>query len=202
MFKIKKSKGDALRKFIDNECQNVESIGGHVIGISLVNKTRNICLVLLPKNASTSLSTSALTSTSDDWLPFNFLKEDPDLRYVVVLRDPVDRFISALNMFLTSGKNIYDSLPIIFRREIATEDCHFCPQSNFISKLPLDRVDFFFHNKNVLEEIEQHYDIKFNEDAKHENASKKLVTAIDEELIKTLYAKDYELINSVKFINI
>ena len=202
MMNIRQSQSNILRAFIETEMLDSENLGGHPKGVSLINRQKNICAVLIPKNASTSLNTSALSSNADKWVPFNFLNKDDSLRYIVILRDPVKRFISALNMFLTTGKVLYGDLPLVVRGSFRNPDCHFLPQTKFIKDLPRDQIDFFFYNKTVLEDIEKHYGLKLNQSGKNENIGNKLVTEVDNELIKKLYSEDYELINSVNFINV
>lgn len=198
----KKSKEDILKKFIAEIGDDSPTFGEHVLGLSLLNKSKGLCIVLIPKNASTSISTGAITSKSDNWLPHIFSHtEHENKKYIVILRDPVDRFISATNMFLTKQKPLYGKLPIISKNNIIIEDCHFQPQCSFINELPRDRIDFFLHKKTVLQDIEKHYSIKFNATATNLNVGKKLITAVNQELIKDLYKKDYELINSIKFVN-
>ena len=154
---------------------------------------------MVPKNASTSISIAALTSNTDSWVPSNYL-DQPSSKYIIVLRDPVERFISALNMFLTTGKNLFDNLPLISNNRLVTNDCHFQPQCKFISNLSLENIDFFWYGNNVVQDIEKFYGLDFNQ--LNLNVGNKLIKQIDNELIKKLYKDDYELINSIKFVNI
>jgi len=191
-----------LQTFVNEQIKKgAEAIGDHPKGLSLYNEKKRLHFVMIPKNASTSISIAALTSNKDSWT----ISTAPSLekvRYIVILRDPADRFISATNMFLTTGKMLVNNLPLIVNNNLHTVDCHYQPQHMFIDSIPINDIDFFWYNKNVAEEIEQFYNLNFNHSNLDLNLGNKLVKEIDISIIKTLYAEDYKLINSVKFINI
>lgn len=192
-----------FRNFINKELRKGPAIGDHPIGLSVLNKEKNLCFVLIPKNASTSISMSTLTSKHSEWFPFNFSSQavNFDTRYIVVLRDPVDRFISTTNMFLAGQRQLFDSWPIIKNNILITQDQHYQSQVSFIKTISHDNIDFFMFNKNVVDDIQQYYNLTFENSISKLNVSKKVITQVNEELIKTLYADDYQLINSVKFVN-
>jgi len=175
--------------------------GPHPEGLGLYNVKKKLCIILTPKNASTSLVLSTMFFAKEPgWLFCNFLKQ-PHLeidRFAVICRDPVKRFLSAANMFLTMGAPM--SKTFVKNNQLFTEDCHFTPQVEFINRVPFEKTDFFYFNQNVLNDISARYDLNI-EEIKNHNESTKLITTVDNELIKTLYAKDYELISSVSFIN-
>jgi len=66
--------------------------------------------------------------------------------------------------------------------------------------LSLENIDFFWYGNNVVQDIEKFYGLDFNQ--LNLNVGNKLIKQIDNELIKKLYKDDYELINSIKFVNI
>lgn len=183
------------------KCYHDTMIGQHPEGVALYNSSKKLCLVLIPKNASTTMmySTMFYPSTSE-WRLCNFLKENLEIdKFIVILRDPVKRYISATNMFLTSGVHM---LPTSIRKtKIYSNDCHYHAQHEFIKRVPKDKIDFFYFDDKVVEAITNHYDLNFGL-IPHHNLGKKVVTAVDEQLIKAIYQMDYELINSVKFLNI
>ena len=188
-----------LRQYIEAQLKNnCASFGEHPLGLSLFNKDQNLHFVMIPKNASTSISVVALNSKNDKWVPV-ICSATQNSKHIVILRDPVERFISAANMFLTTGKEIFAGLPLIINNKLVTTDCHFQPQHKFISNLSLESVDFFWYSNTVVQDIKQFYNLDFKN--LNLNVSTKLINQVDNELIKTLYAKDYELINSVKFVN-
>jgi len=136
-----------------------------------------------------------------EWKLCNFLK-DSDLeidKFIVILRDPVQRYISATNMFLTSGEPMLPTR--IQKSKIYSDDCHFHAQHEFIQSVPKDKIDFFYFNDTVIQDIKDYYNLNFSIVPQH-NKGTKLVTAVNNELIKTLYADDYKLINSIKFLNV
>ena len=190
-----------LRTFVNSQINiGIEVIGDHPKGLSLYNEIKKLYFVMIPKNASTSISMAALTSTKDSWVPA-IADGTTDSQHIVILRDPVSRFISAANMFLTARKSLVGSLPLVLNNVLNTVDCHFQPQKKFIDSLSAGSIDFFWYNKNVVTEIKQYYGLKFNQFNLNLNIGTRLMTSVDESLIKKLYAKDYELINSVKFVN-
>jgi hypothetical protein len=191
-----------LQQFVNEQTKRgTEVIGDHPKGLCLFNREKGLHFVMIPKNASTSISISALTSERDTWVPC-IANNNDDTRFIVVLRDPVDRFISSANMFLTTGKTLVGNLPVLTNDKIVTKDCHFQTQYKFISLLHQERIDFFWYNKDVVYQIEKYYGLKFNYSTLDLNISNRLITTIDNELIKKMYSEDYELINSVKFINV
>ena len=192
-------------KNIHNEllsnCFYDNTVGQHPEGVALYNPSKKLCFVLIPKNASTTMMYSTMFYPNiPEWRLCNFLK-DKDLeieKFIVILRDPVKRYISATNMFLSSGEPM---LPTSIRKtKIYSKDCHYHAQHEFIERVPKDKIDFFYFNNEVVESIKNHYNLNFETIPQH-NLGTKVVTAVDEQLIKTIYQKDYELINSIKFVN-
>jgi hypothetical protein len=194
--KLMEKFGKKIHAQLLTDCDYTNKIGQHPEGVALYNSSKKLCFVLLPKNASTTMMYATLFYPNvAEWKLCNFLKE-PKLeidRFVVILRDPVQRYISAANMFLTSGRNILSTS--------ISDDCHFRNQHEFIQSIAKDKIDYFYFNDTVIQSIKNYYSLNFSF-VPHHNKGTKLVTAVDETLIKTLYAKDYELINSVKFLNI
>jgi len=184
-----------------NECDYTNKIGQHSEGVALYNSSKKLCFVILPKNASTTMIyTTMFYPNVVEWKLCNFLKEDTleiD-RFVVILRDPVQRFISNTNMFLTRGVPMLPTR--IHENKIYSDDHHFHTQHEFIQSVVTDKIDYFYFNDTVIQSINDHYGLNFSIVPSY-NGSTELVIAVDETLIKTLYAKDYELINSVKFVN-
>ena len=88
----------------------------------------------------------------------------------------------------------------LHENKIYSDDHHFHTQHEFIQSVVTDKIDYFYFNDTVIQSINDHYNLNFSIVPQH-NKGTKLVTAVDESLIKKLYAKDYELINSVKFVN-
>lgn len=182
-------------------CYHDNTVGQHPEGISLYNSSKKLCFVLIPKNASTTMMYATMFYPNiPEWRVCNFLKEDLDIdRFVVILRDPVKRYISTTNMFLTSGEPMLPTK--VQKNKIYSKDCHYHAQHEFIQRVPKDKIDYFYFNDTAIQNIKDYYNLNFSI-VPHHNKGTRLVTAVDETLIKTLYAKDYELINSVKFINI
>ena len=190
-----------INKELLSNCFYDNKVGQHPEGVVLYNPSKKLCFVLIPKNASTTMMYSTLFYPNvSEWRLCNFLKhKDLEIeKFIVILRDPVKRYISATNMFLTSGEPM---LPTSIRKtKIYSNDCHYHAQHEFIERVPKDKTDFFYFTDSVIDDIKNYYNLNFGIIPQH-NLGTKVVTAVNEQLIKTIYKKDYELINSVKFIN-
>ena len=175
--------------------------GVHPEGLALYNASKKLCFVMMPKNASTTFSLSTMFFTQrSKWRYCNFLKESNLSvdKFIVILRDPIDRFISATNMFLSSTATMLDT--VIKHDQLYTEDAHYTPQYKFIQRVPKDKIDFFYFNNTVINSISDYYDLELDTQH-HHNSSKRIITAVDDQLIKTLYNDDYKLISNIKFVN-
>ena len=176
------------------------SIGEHPWGLAAYEPTKKLCYVQIPKNASTTCNKLAI---SRNWWHINYLDFAHDVeRYVVVLRDPVERLISGVNMFLTNGtrNSGFIKKTILRPEEFYTEDCHFEKQHKFIRHIDHSKIDFFYFNQSVISEINNHYDLGF-ENILHNNKSNPLITNINKHAVRSIYIDDVALIQSVKFVN-
>lgn len=174
----------------------------HPPGYSAYNTNQRLAILHIPKNASSAVKKS--TTNANDWLPTTDIRAHNVARVCVILRDPVDRFLSAVNMYiggrpiLSNFVNIQNSNNKFFIN--STNDAHFLPQACFLDPVNQDIVDFFYYNDNIIEDINQFY--KLSLDTKKVYQSNKIITHADVNIIRQVYEEDYTLIKSVNFVNV
>jgi hypothetical protein len=160
----------------------------------------NLGILHLPKNASSSIKRALKPITNKTEI---ILKDFTIDKFCVILRDPVERFISAVNMYLhprTITSNYVD-----IRKEdnkysiFKSNDAHFFSQNTFIEGLDKSKIDFFWLNNNIINDLNDFYDL--NMEQNYINRFSKIIKSVDIDIIKDVYVKDYELIDSVKFVN-
>jgi hypothetical protein len=177
-------------------------------------------LVIQPisKNASSSADMVFSEWKQQKWVPAEVPQSTPAI--VIVLRDPYERFLSALNMFMNLDKSYIwkaDGFTRCFPflqhnlSEIRINDTHFAPQTivGFIQqhlKHHPEKVKFFWMDascshtvwSDVLSWANRSFSGGFREDSARVNVGgKRFVTEIDRDLIYKTYEKDYELISSI-----
>jgi hypothetical protein len=156
----------------------------------------SIAFLHIPKNASTSIRWLA---RSPRWIrsaPISQVEYD---RICVILRDPEERFLSALNMYL-AGRPSPENMCSIDHSGIDTTDVHFLPQHKFLHGLDRSKIDFFYQENDVVSAIRKYYGI--SGDQENQNHTKlKIVTEVNFDVIERIYAHDYDLIESVEFKN-
>jgi hypothetical protein len=194
---------------------------GHVFGECMSHPDRDLMYINIPKNASSWTKPNLL-----DWHWENYNYHTDNLYHkhaLVVLRDPVERWLSGIAEYMYLYHQKLDSahfsscfFDIVFDR-VAFDD-HTEQQVLFLEKINLDNCTFFLcgpdYRKSFSQFLNDHgmpnkynsYDYqhvtensperkKFKQIFKHtiENNSKYLYN------IKTFFSEDYKLINSIKF---
>ena len=155
-----------------------------------------MCFVLLPKNAS---STFKHLAVEQGWCYSNYHDIDHLVdRYIVILRDPASRLISATNMFLTGPRMANQT--VLLASDFHTEDCHYEKQHKFVQGLNHSKVDFYYHTEFVIHDINSDHDLGF-EQIPYIKRTNKLINSVDTKLVKRIYKEDYALIESVQFKN-
>jgi hypothetical protein len=181
---------------------------GHILGECWVDYDQDVTYVHIPKCASSFikgclLSTLAFTR-SDQLVKSN--------RYLVALRDPIDRWISGMAEYEFNSKQTN-----IDYQQITFDD-HTETQDYFIQDIVIDKTDFFMVNdrlranlKTWFNKFGYHVDV---DNMKQYNASDlnigkqqlkiKYQTIIDNDTkfvlkLKKHYANDYKLINSLRY---
>ena len=162
------------------------------------------------------------------WVPDEVPESVPAV--VIVLRDPYERFLSGLNMFMNLDKSYIwrhdgftHSFPFVHENqsEIRVNDTHFAPQTTvgYIHdhmRCHPEKLRFFWMDAScqttvwgdVIEWANRSFhNIGFEKDIARVNVGgKRFVTSVDRDMIFQTYQKDYELIASLtasqSFINL
>lgn len=175
--------------------------GIHPRGYGFYNQKKNIFLVGIPKVGTGSLRT--ICNQRDDWVVSNLHQISEPKEIIIILRDPVERFLSAFNTHILSGKSTYvDSFYI--NRLFDKPDVHLMEQVVFVHgiiRAHSEKIKYFYYNKNVFHEIDVYYNGIGFQRMPLTNTSGNFVQMIDKDRVKPLYDVDYELINNVTFIN-
>ena len=132
----------------------------------------------------------------------------------MILRDPIERFISTVNMYLGWREVEPQTNYVTFNFSdegfyLESNDAHFKPQKSFLIDMfdiikkynanPI--IDYFYYNKNIYNQINDEYG--FNIDAtKRLMQSIDIVNNVNESVVRQAYRADYDLIKSVQFKNI
>ena len=180
---------------------------GHTLGECWVDVDQDITYIHIPKNASSFIKGCLLSS-----LKFTYSnKLVKSNRYLVALRDPIDRWVSGIAEYEFNSKQTN-----IDYQQITFDD-HTETQDYFLQDIVLNNCDFVMVNDNLRSNLK----LWFNEfgytvdvdNMKQYNASiyterqqlkDKYQTIVDNDpefvlKLKKHYANDYKLINSVKF---
>lgn len=160
---------------------------GHTIGQCLLSSDNKHCYVNVPKNASSSLK-----AFFKDWQPSNFQFLNNDITKLVILRDPTERWISAVCEFLAGSQGIPnnrsingDDLSVLLQNDLIKNwifhtiylDAHSLPQCYYLQGLDLTKIVFFYQDDSLVEKIsnflnvqvDTSYDFKNNTSTDNKN---------------------------------
>jgi hypothetical protein len=168
-------------------------------GLTVYNEPRNLGILEISKNASTRFR---VLKDREGWSQ-RYVKDLPaDCRYVAILRDPEDRYISAVNMFLRT-ENVLFRQPITFANYL-TEDQHFITQKRHVDPV-LEMgapIDYWWFGPDLVPAINEHYNLELaNLTVFLNKTNEKAITSANPDFLRKHYAEDYDLIASVKFLN-
>jgi hypothetical protein len=195
---------------------------GHVYGECMSHADSDFMYIHIPKNASSWTKPNLLDF---GWEFYNYHDDKLTKNALVVLRDPVDRWLSGIAEYMTlyhenadvafMGKPYFD---LVFDK--VTFDDHTDLQVKFLHGLDTDSCTFFLCDENYRELfakfIEKNYGANkysrydyqhVSENSPTRKKFKQLFkTQLDKNTaylkkIKEHYAKDYELMNQVRFYN-
>jgi len=181
---------------------------GHTLGECWVDREQDIAYIHIPKNASSFIKGCLLAS-------LKFTHSNMSIRtnrYLVALRDPIERWVSGMAEYEFNGKQ-----PNIDYQQITFDD-HTETQDYFLQDIVIKNTDFIMVNNNLRTNLTRWFD-EFGyrvdvDNMKQYNAAdlniekqqlkSKYQTIVDNNpefvlKLKKHYANDYKLINSVKY---
>jgi hypothetical protein len=193
----------------------------HILGGGMINVEQKFFYLSIPKNASTFLSS---VLHDNEWKFWNVNRGNFD-KAIIVLRDPVERWISGFATYVAHYLLFDDYRSQSFIRDYNTLverivfdnlifDDHTMPQSFFVNQLP-DSIEKYFvwaNKNNTIKNIETLTQTNLIVDpetfansndffADTRDLVKFFQSHLDSNLIdkiKSVYQDDYNLIESVK----
>jgi hypothetical protein len=180
---------------------------GHTLGECWNDQDKSITFIHIPKNASSFIKGCLLSS--DRFTHNNKLVTAN--HYLIALRDPIERWVSGITQLMNVPDNQHLTLQDLVNT--VTFDDHTELQTYFLEGIDLDRCSFLRVDRNLRTNIKQwtidngyQIDIDAISDINKGSqlAKDRFVALVDgNSQIKLKlaehYAKDYELINRVKF---
>jgi hypothetical protein len=192
---------------------------GHCYGECMTHPGSDLMYIHIPKNASSWTKTNL---QEWGWEFYNYRTDNLDKSAMVVLRDPVDRWLSGIAEYLTlyhpSLHNHEISsgfLDLVFDR--ITFDDHTDLQVKFVEGLDTERCTFFWCDKTYKEKFSKFLNahdmsngyFKYEDQHVSENSPERLhwKTLFGHHLenskycdaVKNYFREDYKLIDQVKF---
>ena len=182
---------------------------GHKLGECFYCGSTSATYVHIPKNASSYIKAYLLSTK--DW--FHCEKLQHNEQYIVALRDPVERWISGMAQYQVNSQQFDLSEDEIF--STITFDDHTEEQIYFLTGVNLLKTTFFKVDDTLADQLDKYFagrvDITrltryndSNDDSTKLNLKHRLQAMIDNTpahlvKLKEHFARDYELINRVKF---
>ena len=180
---------------------------GHTLGECWNDTNKSTTFIHIPKNASSFVKGCLLSSG-------NFTHSDSLVtadRYLVTLRDPIDRWVSGIAQFMNDENNQSVTLHDLVDR--VTIDDHTELQTYFLEEVDLDRCTFIQVDKNLRTNLsawfkENDYIVNMdnipNINQGNQLLKDRFAAMVDGNSqiklkLATHYEQDYELINRVKF---
>ena len=190
---------------------------GHELGTCMSHPNGDLMYINIPKNASSWTKPNLLDW---GWQFYNYHTDDINKTAIVVLRDPVERWVSGIAEYLTLYHpnfilHDFEAMDLIFDR-ICFDD-HTERQVNFIHGLDTEQCIFLKcdddYSKNFSNLLAEHnmpnryfkYDPQHV--SEHSPERKKFKIIFQREIenskylesVKNYFQPDYDLINSVQF---
>lgn len=180
---------------------------GHHLGECWNDQNKSITFVHIPKNASSFIKGYLLSSGCFAYSD-SLITAD---HYLIILRDPIERWISGIAQFMTAEPNQQFTLHELV--EQVTVDDHTELQTYFLQYVDIDKCTFLKVNQNLRTNIklwltENNYIIT-GPDVPNINEGNQLLkdrvaAMVDSNSqiklkLATHYEQDYALINRVKF---
>ena len=191
---------------------------GHCYGECMTHPDSDLMYIHIPKNAS---SWTKPNLQDWGWEFFNYHQDSLNKHAIIVLRDPIERWISGIAEYFTLyhpnlSLSFHETYDVIFDK--ITFDDHTERQVNFIDGIDTDNATFFWCDKNYRENfsnfIKEHlgdnaysrYDYQHvSENSPNRHRIKNIITRLLEtepkykQQLENYFKRDYELIAKVKF---
>ena len=181
-------------------------------GDCVYNEKEDIAFLLVPKCATSVIRD--YEKTNNDWKRITLWEEEKcPGRFIVILRDPIQRFISTVNMYLGWREVEPQTNFVTFKFGdegfyLESNDAHFKPQKSFLKDMdniikrcnanPI--IDYFYYNEDIYNDINTEYGFSID-GTKRLMQSLPIVEGVNESIIRQAFRADYDLINSVQFKN-
>ena len=184
-----------------------------MFGECMSHPSTDLMYINIPKNASSWVK---LVLGSQGWEFYNYHTDHLDKPAIVVLRDPVERWLSGIAEYLYLYHRNMDTVHLsraffdmIFNR-VAFDD-HTESQILFLQGINIDRCTFFRCNSefrnNFLTFLNTHSNIEDQHVTANSAERLKFFNIFKQQLenskykhqVEQYFEKDYQLINSVKF---
>lgn len=192
-------------KFKECHCDYCDAVGSYP-GFPAVWRLRtNQLWIEVPKNASTFMKKV--------FFDMKIEKEyDKNEVPTVILRDPVERFISLVKHYsfdpgpksaylhhiytgnLEDTESLVNSfIDQVFEFDTKVQCHHFYPQTYFFKTLPFDKINFI-----KMKDISKTFNLSDNDNKKFKNKSSGFIIPTDDQVkkIKEIYQGDYEYYES------
>ena len=189
----------------------------HPLVFGRYNANTKTGMLRIPKNACSA--TCSIIADHNEFDHTNLLTVRHSVETcIIILRDPLLRFKSAVNMYLgdrtfNKGITIEEIGPMEYtikewwNRDKFSSNEHFYLQSRFVwlakQALPNAKFDFFYmgSDNNIASDLQNKYNF-VDVPLQFGNKSMNIATTFNEEIIKSIYEEDYKLIESTTFENI
>ncbi len=203
------------------EFENLLKLRGFTYGGGRIDPKNQFFYVNIPKNASNYLD--RLFSHSG-WNVANLLDIDVrQVRCIVVLRDPVERWLSAITQYAAStlgehmGQPFVDAYNPVLEKILFDQvvfDDHTMPQYYFFDRAKYQyNVEYFWHDDSLVQRMSHRYGLRLDQEFEgnetSSDANKKIVvdflrSRINNnktllQAVKSRYREDYRLINRIQF---
>lgn len=181
----------------------------HPVGSAYLSLDNNFCYVNIPKNSS-----STIKDMTCQWTFVDFRQVPDNVEFIVILRDPIQRFVSAVSEFLAGRHGLMSSkfknfttptdykkllsLPIIKDWIFNTVylDAHCLPQSYYLQGLPVNKTYFFNQGPEAIKKIAKMCNLPYTN--KIVNKS----TSLDKKIISNWVLEQLECRDLAHIINV
>lgn len=197
---------------------------GFVYGTGRISTDHQYQYISIPKNASSS---TVKLLELNNWQPSNYTTLFHKHQYLIIIRDPVERWVSGIAEYIYGHIASYTRPGIQFINDYSKAienlifdqivfDDHTMPQYYFYTREPFNSSEatFMWMCQNLHEKIKNVFDLKtfqmYNENISIHNNDKKLIKDFFQDKIesnvtlktkiKNRYRRDYEIFEKISII--